>query len=75
VLTEAAAQGLGITVQPDFIADSVIASGRVEQILLDFPQPELGIYAMLPSNRHVPHRVRMLMDFLAEQLIAICKSR
>ena len=75
VLAEAAAQGLGITVQPDFIADSVIASGRVEQILLDFPQPELGIYAMLPSNRHVPHRVRMLMDFLAEQLIAICKSR
>lgn len=75
VLTEAAAQGLGITLQPDFIADSFIASGRVEQILLDFPIPELGIYAMLPSNRHVPHRVRALMDFLAEQLIALCKSK
>ena len=75
VLTEAAAQGLGITVQPDFIADSFVAAGRVEQILLDFPIPELGIYAMLPSNRHVPHRVRMLMDFLAEQLGITCKSR
>ena len=65
VLTEAAAQGLGITLQPDFIAGSFIAAGRVEAILTDFPVPELGIYAMLPSNRHVPYRVRVLMDFLA----------
>jgi len=72
VLTEAAAQGLGITLQPDFIADSFLAAGRVESILTDFPVPELGIYAMLPSNRHVPHRVRVLMDFLAasEQISA-----
>jgi len=65
VLTEAAAQGLGITLQPDFIAGSFIGAGRVEAILTDFPVPELGIYAMLPSNRHVPYRVRVLMDFLA----------
>jgi len=66
VLTEAAAQGLGVTLQPDFIIDSFLAAGRVEVILADYPVPELGIYAMLPSNRHVPHRVRVLMDFLAE---------
>jgi hypothetical protein len=30
--------------------------------------PELGIYAMLPGNRHVPHRVRVLIDFLVEGL-------
>jgi len=68
VLTEAAAQGLGITCQPDFIGESFFASGRIEAILEDFPQPELGIYAMLPSNRHVPHRVRVLMDYLAAGL-------
>lgn len=70
VLTEAAAQGLGITVQPDFIIADFLADGRVEAILKDFPIPELGIYAMLPSNRHVPHRVRVLMDFLAAGLVA-----
>ncbi|MCG2578011.1 LysR family transcriptional regulator [Dechloromonas sp. XY25] len=70
VLTEAAAQGLGITCQPDFIADDFLATGRVVEILADFPTPELGIYAMLPSNRHVPHRVRVLMDNLAERLAA-----
>ena len=68
VLTEAAAQGMGITCQPDFIADTFIAGGRVEEILREFPVPELGIYAMLPSNRQVPHRVRVLMDFLAERV-------
>ncbi len=66
VLTEAAAQGMGITCQPDFIAASYLAEGRVEEILTDFPLPELGIYAVLPGNRQVPHRVRVLMDFLAE---------
>ena len=68
VLTEAAAQGLGITLQPDFIVASYLDAGRVEQILADFAIPELGIYAMLPSNRHVPHRVRVLMDALAAAL-------
>jgi DNA-binding transcriptional LysR family regulator len=69
-LTEAAAAGLGITCQPDFIVDGFLAAGRVEEILADFPVPELGIYAMLPSNRQVPQRVRVLMDFLAERLQA-----
>jgi DNA-binding transcriptional LysR family regulator len=68
VLTEAAAQGLGIVCQPDFIAGSFIAAGRVVEILVDYPGPELGIYAMLPSNRHIPYRVRVLMDFLAARL-------
>ncbi len=68
VMTEAAAQGLGITCQPDFITDTFIAAGRIEEILADFPMPELGIYAMLASNRHVPYRVRALMDFLAAGL-------
>ena len=70
VLTEAAAQGLGITLQPDFIVASFLAAGRVEAILAEFPAPELGIYAMLPSNCHVPHRVRVLMDTLAAALVA-----
>jgi DNA-binding transcriptional LysR family regulator len=68
VLTEAAAQGLGITLQPDFIIDGFLAAGRIEAVLTEFPVPELGIYAMLPSNRHVPHRVRVLMDALAAGL-------
>jgi hypothetical protein len=37
-------------------------------VLGDFPIPDLGIHAVLPGNRHVPHRVRVLMDFLVERM-------
>ncbi len=70
VLVEAAARGMGITCHPDFIAEDYIADGRLVHILTDYEMPELGIYAMLPGNRHVPHRVRVLMDYLAERLAA-----
>ncbi len=67
-LIEAAAQGLGIACQPDFILAPFIQSGRLTEILSDFDTPKLGIYAMLPGNRQVPHRVRVLIDFLADRL-------
>ncbi len=67
-LTEAAAQGLGITIQPDFILEPVLAAGRIVTILDEFPLPELGIHAVLPSNRQVPHRVRVLIEFLAARM-------
>jgi DNA-binding transcriptional LysR family regulator len=67
-LTEAAAQGFGLTIQPDFIVDSYLASGRVVKVLDTFPMPELGIYAVLPGNRQVPHRVRVLIDHLAARI-------
>lgn len=67
-LAEAAAQGFGITVQPDFIVQPRVAAGQVVSLLEAFPMPELGIYAVLPGNRHVPHRVRVLIDYLAARL-------
>ena len=42
--------------------DTIIVYPRVVSL------PELGIHAVLPSNRQVPHRVRVLIDFLAERL-------
>jgi DNA-binding transcriptional LysR family regulator len=66
VLMEAAVLSLGITCQPEFIAADYLADGRVREILADFPAPELGVYAVLPGNRYIPHRVRVLMDWLAQ---------
>lgn len=63
-----AAQGLGITVQPDSIACDYLAAGKVETLLEAFAPPELGIYAVLPSNRYMPHGVRVLIDFLSDRL-------
>jgi DNA-binding transcriptional LysR family regulator len=65
-LLEANAAGMGISVQPDFLAEPFLARKAVVEILAEFKPPPLGIYAVLPSNRYIPHRVAMLMDYLAQ---------
>jgi DNA-binding transcriptional LysR family regulator len=70
VLLDAAVRGLGIGCEPIFIAGPALVKGLVREILADYPIPELGIYAVLPGNRHVPHRVRTLVEFLATRLEA-----
>ena len=67
-LMQAAARGLGITRQPDFIAAPFLARGEVVPVLAAFDAVPLGIYAVLPSNRYIPHRVKVLMEFLAQAL-------
>jgi DNA-binding transcriptional LysR family regulator len=69
-LMQAAARGLGITRQPDFIAQPFLARGEVVPVLAAFDAAPLGIYAVLPSNRYIPHRVKVLMDFLAQAVAA-----
>jgi DNA-binding transcriptional LysR family regulator len=68
VLLDAAVRGLGIGREPIFIAGQALAEGSVKEILADYPIPELGVYTVLPGNRHVPHRVRALVEFLVTQL-------
>jgi len=68
VLAEAAAHGLGITQTPDFIAQPYLADGRLQQILAEFAPVELGVYALLPGARHLPYRVRVLIDFISARL-------
>jgi DNA-binding transcriptional LysR family regulator len=68
VLADAAARGLGITLQPDFIVQPYLQDGRLEQILGESRPPSLGIYALLPGGRHMPYRVRVLIEFLSERL-------
>jgi DNA-binding transcriptional LysR family regulator len=70
MLADAAARGLGITLQPDFIAEPYLADGRLEQVLEAFAPGELGVYALLAGTRHMPYRVRVLIDFLSERLRA-----
>ena len=68
VLAEAAVRGHGVTLQPDFIADAYLADGRLEEVLGGFAPPPLGVYALLPGTRHLPYRVRVLIDFMAARL-------
>jgi DNA-binding transcriptional LysR family regulator len=67
-LLQAAAQGLGITRPPDFMAQPFLDNGSVVPVLTEHEPETLGIYAVLPSNRYIPHRVSVLIQFLAQAL-------
>lgn len=69
-LLTAAIAGLGITSAPCFMADSAIQEGLLTVLLADFETAELGIHAIYPSNHYIPHRVNVLVDFLAERIRA-----
>lgn len=71
-LVLAAQQGLGITMQPDFIAHEYLQNGTLQPILEAFTPPPFGIYAVLPSNRLISQRQRVVLDFFAQALRPAC---
>lgn len=68
VLLQAAIHGFGIAVLPTFLAYRALADGRLTAILRDHPLPELALHAVYPSRRHLPSRVRSLVEFLAGRI-------
>lgn len=68
MLLEAAIQGLGIALLPDFIAADALADGRLERILADHERAPLTLFALYPSRRHLPAKTRLFIDHLAAAL-------
>jgi DNA-binding transcriptional LysR family regulator len=59
--------GLGISLMPSFIAYQAIRDGRLVPILRDYRLPLATAYAVYPSRRFVPLRVRALVEYLQRQ--------
>lgn len=57
-------QGVGIARLPDFIVGDAIAAGDLEEILLDWRPPPMGLHLVTPPSRLRPARVEALLDFL-----------
>jgi DNA-binding transcriptional LysR family regulator len=70
VLAEAAIQGLGITLLPDFIIDEALAEGRLVRVLEDWERAPLTLSVLYPSRRHVPAKTRLLIEYLITNLQA-----
>jgi DNA-binding transcriptional LysR family regulator len=70
LLTIAASDGLGVVMQPSFIAHKAIKTGKLVPILTDYAWPETTAYAVYPPARHLSHRVRAFIDFLADYFSA-----
>ncbi len=56
--------GHGIAWRSTWEVENDIAAGRLLPVLEAFAAPPNGIYAMFPSAKHLPFRVRLWIDFL-----------
>jgi len=57
--------GNGVCFLPDFICGQALSEGLLVEILPDYVGQYIAIQAVFPPNRHMPARVRRLIDFLA----------
>ena len=72
-LVEAAAAGLGIALLPTFLADPLVADGRLVHVLPKY-SAEIQLHLLAPPARHVPHRVAIVRDYLATRLLHVCSG-
>jgi DNA-binding transcriptional LysR family regulator len=66
-LCQAAIDGLGLVLQPTFIAGEALAKGQLRPVLLDYKPAELSAYAVFLSRKFLSAKVRTFVDFLAEK--------
>jgi DNA-binding transcriptional LysR family regulator len=64
VLHDWCLQGLGLAWRSTWEVQADLAAGRLVSVLDDHAAPPNGIYAIFPSARHLPLRVRLWIDFL-----------
>jgi DNA-binding transcriptional LysR family regulator len=67
VLRQAAVDGLGLAMFPDFFVERELADGRLVPVLAECRTPELSVSAVYASRRNVPPKLRVFVDFLGER--------
>ncbi|MBU3020544.1 LysR substrate-binding domain-containing protein [Aestuariibacter sp. A3R04] len=65
---DAALKGLGIIQLPDYYVAKDIAEKRLLPVLTEYDTENDGIWAVYPQSRHVPNKVRLLVDYLVKNL-------
>jgi len=68
VLLDAALKGIGIVQLPGDYVCSHTDTGELNILLEDYRSPDQGVWALYPQNRHLSSKVRLLLDYLAEEL-------
>ncbi len=66
-LRHAALLGHGISMHPNYMVAQDIKENRLRIVLPAYQPVRLDIYAMYPSRRNVPGRVRLFLEFLRER--------
>lgn len=66
VLRDMAIAGMGITLQPDFLLNEALASGKLVRVLPEYDHDVLGLYCVYAHRDQVTPRLRSLLDHLRE---------
>ena len=69
-LRHAALLGHGISMHPSYMVAQDVKENRLRIVLPAYAPSGLDIYAMYPSRRNLPGRVRLFLEFLREQFHA-----
>ncbi len=70
-LLRAALAGAGVALQPTYLANPHLADGSLKRVLPQWQPPDMHIYALYPSRKHLSPAVRALLDFLAQRFAAV----
>ncbi len=66
-LRPALAAGLGLALQPEFLAWSDLQSGTLETVMVDWEVEPIALHIVTPPGRSRPARVQALIEYLAER--------
>ncbi len=57
----------GVVLLPDFLIYDDLRAGRLIELIPEFRAVELGVFAVYPTRKQLPLKVRKLVDFLVDE--------
>ncbi|MEO8554978.1 MAG: LysR substrate-binding domain-containing protein, partial [Kofleriaceae bacterium] len=73
LVIDATLAGLGIAQMPTFFAEPHVAAGTLVALLPRY-SVETPLHILTHASRHLPRRVALIRDFLADHLASSCKA-
>ncbi len=64
----AAVAGIGLVALPHWLVTDLLASGTITRVLDEYETPESGIYAVYPTARLIPAKVKRFVEHTAQVL-------
>jgi DNA-binding transcriptional LysR family regulator len=68
MLCSVARSGFGIALVPDYLCADDLAAGRLARVLESWSAPEVPVFALYPSARHLAPTVASFLELLRERL-------
>ncbi len=75
VLVEVARQGIGLVRLSEYYFEGIIDTGELEIVLQEYEVDDAATWIIYPNRRHLPTRVRYLIEFLLENLPGVTNSK